>query len=238
MEELALGAQAGACFALSASACRAGFLLSPQSRAAAPAGLAAAAALTTAGVVAQTRGMKDGAAMVVFFFVRSFFWRRLFFSFKKKHGASPTDAASRQLLLAHMLAHDATAPSFECNCPGCGKHLKHATALRLHEHLHAECDLSPDAALVEDSAEGLSACGEAVQHSRRSAAAAAPSAACSCPGTAWAPGRALCPSPSSSASVRLRPRRLAPVRTPLRPSQPPWSPPALSEPPLRWSRRV
>ena len=65
MEELALGAQAGACFALSASACRAGFLLSPQSRAAAPAGLAAAAALTTAGVVAQTRGMKDGAAMVV-----------------------------------------------------------------------------------------------------------------------------------------------------------------------------
>ena len=65
MEELALGAQAGACFALSAAACRAGFMLSTHSRAAAPAGLAAAAALTTAGVVAQTRGMKDGAAMVV-----------------------------------------------------------------------------------------------------------------------------------------------------------------------------
>ena len=65
MEELALGAQAGACFALSAAACRAGFLLSSLSRAAAPAGLAAAAMLTTAGVVAQTRGMKDGAAMVV-----------------------------------------------------------------------------------------------------------------------------------------------------------------------------
>lgn len=65
MEELALGAQAGACFALSAAACRAGFLLAPHARAAAAVGLAAAAAFTTAGVVAQTRGMKDGAAMVV-----------------------------------------------------------------------------------------------------------------------------------------------------------------------------
>jgi hypothetical protein len=65
MEELALGAQAGACFALSAAACRAGFLLAPHARMAAVAGLAAAGAFTTAGVVAQTRGMKDGAAMVV-----------------------------------------------------------------------------------------------------------------------------------------------------------------------------
>jgi hypothetical protein len=65
MDELTAGAQAGVCFSLSAASCRAGFVLSRVSRLAPPLGLAASAALTAAGVVCQTRGLKDGAAMVV-----------------------------------------------------------------------------------------------------------------------------------------------------------------------------
>ncbi len=65
LDELSAGARAGACFSLSAASCRAGFLLARFTRAAPLFGLAAAGCLTAAGVVCQTRGLKDGAAMVV-----------------------------------------------------------------------------------------------------------------------------------------------------------------------------
>jgi len=66
-EELAAGAQAGVCFSLSAACCRAGLVVAaqPGRRLAAPLGLVAAASFTTAGVVAQTRALKEGAVMVV-----------------------------------------------------------------------------------------------------------------------------------------------------------------------------
>ena len=70
-EELSYGALAGAAYALSASCCRAGLLGHEHARSAAVrlpiliAGLLASAGLTAAGVVAQTRGLKDGSAMVI-----------------------------------------------------------------------------------------------------------------------------------------------------------------------------
>ena len=66
-EELSYGAAAGCAYALSASCCRAGMLAASASagRPAALLGLLASACFTAVGVVAQTRGLKDGSAMVV-----------------------------------------------------------------------------------------------------------------------------------------------------------------------------
>ena len=71
LEELSFGAVAGAAYALSASSCRAGLLAYSYAQPAAlqgpalVAGLVASGGLTAAGVVAQTRGLKDGSAMVI-----------------------------------------------------------------------------------------------------------------------------------------------------------------------------
>jgi drug/metabolite transporter (DMT)-like permease len=71
LEELSFGAVAGAAYALSASSCRAGLLAYSYAQPAALqspaliAGLMASGGLTAAGVVAQTRGLKDGSAMVI-----------------------------------------------------------------------------------------------------------------------------------------------------------------------------
>ncbi|KAK9836309.1 hypothetical protein WJX81_004242 [Elliptochloris bilobata] len=60
------GLQAGACFGLSAAACRTGFLLAARSSwLAAPAGLGASAAFTSAGFMLQTVGLKDGNTVVL-----------------------------------------------------------------------------------------------------------------------------------------------------------------------------
>jgi len=74
-DELLSGTLAGVAYALSASACRAGMVLSAAAAARgggaaarslpAAAGLGASLGLTAAGVLAQTRGLKDGSAMVV-----------------------------------------------------------------------------------------------------------------------------------------------------------------------------
>ena len=71
LEELSFGAVAGAAYALSASSCRAGLLAYSYAQPAGLqlpallAGLVASGGLTAAGVVAQTRGLKDGSAMVI-----------------------------------------------------------------------------------------------------------------------------------------------------------------------------
>lgn len=58
--------QAGACFGMSAAACRTGFLLAARvSWTAAPAGLCASIALSSAGFALQTLGFKDGNTVVV-----------------------------------------------------------------------------------------------------------------------------------------------------------------------------
>ncbi|KAK9809205.1 hypothetical protein WJX72_011379 [[Myrmecia] bisecta] len=60
------GLQAGACFGLSAAACRTGFLLAQQTSLVwVPLGLAASVALTSAGFVLQTCGLKDGNTVIV-----------------------------------------------------------------------------------------------------------------------------------------------------------------------------
>jgi hypothetical protein len=59
------GLQAGGCFGLSASACRAGFVAARAAALAAPAGIAASLALSSAGFVLQTLGLKEGSAVVV-----------------------------------------------------------------------------------------------------------------------------------------------------------------------------
>lgn len=59
-------AQAGACFGMSAAACRTGFLLAARaSWTAAPMGLAASVGLSSAGFALQTLGFKDGNTVVV-----------------------------------------------------------------------------------------------------------------------------------------------------------------------------
>ncbi len=45
--------------------------------------------------------------------------------------------ASPQLRFAYTLAEP---PTFECTFPGCGRVMKNATALRLHEQLHVDDD--------------------------------------------------------------------------------------------------
>ncbi len=58
--------QAGACFGMSAAACRTGFLLAARvSWTAAPAGLAASICLSSTGFALQTLGFKDGNTVVV-----------------------------------------------------------------------------------------------------------------------------------------------------------------------------
>ncbi|KAK9916037.1 hypothetical protein WJX75_007653 [Coccomyxa subellipsoidea] len=60
------GLQAGACFGMSAAACRTGFLLAARvSWTAAPAGLCTSVALSSAGFALQTLGFKDGNTVVV-----------------------------------------------------------------------------------------------------------------------------------------------------------------------------
>ena len=58
--------QAGACFGLSAAACRTGFLLGSQvSVLCIPVGVLAGAGLTSTGLMLQTCGLKDGNTVVV-----------------------------------------------------------------------------------------------------------------------------------------------------------------------------
>ena len=59
--------QAGACFGLSAAACRTGFLLAEGAGSATwiVIGIAFSAILTSSGFVIQTRGLKDGNTVVV-----------------------------------------------------------------------------------------------------------------------------------------------------------------------------
>ena len=59
--------QAGACFGLSAAACRTGFVLSEGAGSAVwiVIGIAFSAILTSSGFVIQTRGLKDGNTVVV-----------------------------------------------------------------------------------------------------------------------------------------------------------------------------
>ena len=59
--------QAGACFGLSAAACRTGFLLAegPGSPLWIVLGIAFSALLTSSGFVIQTRGLKDGNTVIV-----------------------------------------------------------------------------------------------------------------------------------------------------------------------------
>lgn len=61
------GLQAGACFGLSAAACRTGFLLAQGASSAlwVPVGIAFSALLTSSGFVIQTRGLKDSNTVVV-----------------------------------------------------------------------------------------------------------------------------------------------------------------------------
>lgn len=61
------GLQAGACFGLSAAACRTGFLLAQGagSNLWVPVGIAFSALLTSSGFVIQTRGLKDGNTVIV-----------------------------------------------------------------------------------------------------------------------------------------------------------------------------
>ena len=64
---LTLHEQAGACFGLSAAACRTGFLLSqgPGSPLWVPAGIGFSALLTSCGFLIQTRGLKDGNTVII-----------------------------------------------------------------------------------------------------------------------------------------------------------------------------
>jgi hypothetical protein len=59
--------QAGACFGLSAAACRTGFLLAQGAGSVlwVPVGIAFSALLTSSGFVIQTRGLKDSNTVVV-----------------------------------------------------------------------------------------------------------------------------------------------------------------------------
>ena len=59
---LMAGLQAGTCFSLSALACKIGFILGAQyhTRLLILVGIGASAGLTGAGLVCQTRGLKDG----------------------------------------------------------------------------------------------------------------------------------------------------------------------------------
>ena len=58
--------QAGACFGLSAAASRTGFMLASRGSALwTPAGVLCSVALSGAGVLTQTRGLKDGNSVVV-----------------------------------------------------------------------------------------------------------------------------------------------------------------------------
>ncbi|KAK9833929.1 hypothetical protein WJX74_010096 [Apatococcus lobatus] len=60
------GLQAGACFGMSAAACRTGFLLGSQvSVLCVPVGILAGSGLTTVGLMLQTCGLKDGNTVVV-----------------------------------------------------------------------------------------------------------------------------------------------------------------------------
>lgn len=67
IEEVATGTQAGACFGLSAAACRTGFLLvsTGYTPLFAAAGVAAGISLSSSGFFCQTRGFKEGRAVVV-----------------------------------------------------------------------------------------------------------------------------------------------------------------------------
>lgn len=59
--------QAGACFGVSAAACRTGFLLAQGSGSAlyVPVGIGFSALLTTCGFLVQTMGLKDGNTVVI-----------------------------------------------------------------------------------------------------------------------------------------------------------------------------
>ncbi len=58
--------KAGACFGLSAAASRTGFMLASRSSGLwTPAGILCSVALSAAGVLTQTRGLKDGNSVVV-----------------------------------------------------------------------------------------------------------------------------------------------------------------------------
>ena len=67
MDEVMAGLQAGTCFSLSALACKIGFILGAQyhTRLLILVGIGASAGLTGAGLVCQTRGLKDGNSVVV-----------------------------------------------------------------------------------------------------------------------------------------------------------------------------
>lgn len=66
-EEIAAGMEAGACFGLSATVCKIGFILaeSGMSRWFVPAGIAVGVCCSGSGFFCQTRGLKDGRAVVV-----------------------------------------------------------------------------------------------------------------------------------------------------------------------------
>jgi len=67
MEEIAAGMEAGACFGLSASVCKVGFLLAQNgmSQMFVPAGIAVGICCSSSGFFCQTRGLKNGRAVVV-----------------------------------------------------------------------------------------------------------------------------------------------------------------------------
>lgn len=67
MEELAAGLEAGACFGMSASVCKVGFMLAERgmSHWFVPAGIAVGICCSSSGFFCQTRGLKNGRAVVV-----------------------------------------------------------------------------------------------------------------------------------------------------------------------------
>ncbi|GBG65217.1 hypothetical protein CBR_g50008 [Chara braunii] len=67
LEEITTGAEAGACFGLSAAMARTGFLLAQSGypRLCIPVGIAFSISLSSGGFLCQTRGLKEGRAVVV-----------------------------------------------------------------------------------------------------------------------------------------------------------------------------
>lgn len=67
MEELAAGLEAGACFGLSATVCKVGFMLAERgfSKWFVPAGIVVGIFCSSSGFFCQTRGLKNGRAVVV-----------------------------------------------------------------------------------------------------------------------------------------------------------------------------
>ncbi|KAH8936620.1 hypothetical protein BDL97_17G094800 [Sphagnum fallax] len=67
IEEIASGMEAGACFGLSATVCKMGFIMAESGMSSwfVPAGIAAGICCSASGFFCQTRGLKDGRAVVV-----------------------------------------------------------------------------------------------------------------------------------------------------------------------------